>query len=336
MAEEKGSSAPGDRPEAKPGKLRPTVIDHPGGRPDAPASAGAERRPSEARHHGAPRALGPTAIPGVERRRIAVNSEELRKLFPAARPDVIEKALRLVESHVEEEATDRTAVLWGQRAQEDYSRMVSDNLALSRDDALVRATGYLDRMMEILQSIDIEAVGAPTRGGGTIGTYLRGLNRKIDSLDELEAARVELDQLVKLMDAALGDLLDLKERIEKLSRRMDEIGDDVEAAALAAQFLSDHHSKRSPSLSRRFFERSMSLTQSAVQIRGSTAIRATQIEHPLRLINAIQNVALVTLPGWLGSIASLFVLVHGQRGLTQTQTGELARQLRTIVEQLQT
>lgn len=333
---EKGNHLPGEKQEGKTGKLRPTVIDHLGGGAGTAPSAGGAQAPSEPRHPPAPRVFGPTAVPGVERKRIRASLEEFKKLSPGVSPDVLEMALRLVETYVEEEATDRTAVLWGQRSQEDYSELVSKNLSLSQADALLTATGYLNRMMEILRSIDIEAVASDTRAGGTIGEYLKGLNKKIDTLEELEAARVELDQLVKLMSAALDELLDLRERIEKQSRRIDEIGDEVDAAAVAAQFLSDYESKRSPQLSRRFFERSMSLTQSAVQIRGSTTIRATQIEQPLRLIDAIQNVALVTLPGWLGSIASLSVLFRGERKLTPTEAGELARQLRTIVEQMQT
>ena len=326
MAEKNGNRPPGEKPELKTEELRPTVIDRLDDR----------SAPSESRHPAAPRAIGPTMVPGVERKRIAVDHGELKKLSPGATPGVIEGALRLVETYVAEEATERTAVLWGQRSQEDYSDLVSENLSLSRAEPLARATGYLNRMMAILQSIDMEAVGTATRGGGgAIAEYLRGLNHKIDTFKELEAARVELDQLVKLMRAALGDLLDLKERIQRQSRRMEEIGDEMDAAALAAQFLSDYESQRSTEFSRRFFERSISLTQSVAQIRGSTTVRATQIEQPLRLIDAIQNVALVTLPAWLGTIASLFVLQSGRR-LTPTETGELARQLRSIVEQMQT
>jgi len=334
VADEKGNRPPGEKLELKTGKLRPTIIDRLDDRP-APSSAEGVRGLSESRHLVAPRAIGPTMVPGVERKRIPVDLGELKKLSPGATPGVIERALRLVETYVAEDATERTAVLWGQRSQEDYSDLVSENLSLSRAEPLARATGYLNRMMAILRSIDIEAVGTATRRGGAIADYLRGLNHRIDTLNELEAARVELDQLVKLMRAALGDLLDLKERFQRQSRRMDEIGDDMDAAALAAQFLSDYESKRSTEFSRRFFERSMSLTQSVAQIRGSATVRATQIEQPLRLIDAIQNVALVTLPAWLGAIASLSVL-QSERRLTPTETGELARQLRSIVEQMQT
>lgn len=338
MAEEKGSRSPGVDPETKTGKLRPTVIGQldrsgaPAGAPAAPQG----RAPSEPRSTAVPKAFAPTAIPGVERKRIAVGIEEIRRLSPGANPDVLERARRLIETYVEEEASDRAAVLWGQHAQEDYSKLVSETLSLSRADVLVSVTQHLNRAMEILRSIDLEAVGAGRRSGGLIGEYLSGLNKKIDTLDELEAARAELDQLVRLMSAALDDLLNLKERLETQSRRIDEIGDEVEAAAVAAQFLSEHLSARSPELSQRFLERSMSLTQSAVQIRGSTSMRATQIEQPLRFIGAIQNVALVLLPGWLGSIASLSVLSREGRRLTPTEAGDLARQLRNIVEQLQT
>lgn len=334
MAEDKHPRSPGEKQRAITGKLRPTVIDHPGGKAGMPA-AGETQAPS-APAPAAPKAFGPTQIPGVERKRIPVGLGELAKLSPEAKPEVLERARGMLETYVEEEATDRTAVLWGQRSQEGYSALVSETLSLSRAEALVSVTEHLNRMMEILRSMDLKSIATAVPGGGMIGEYLKGMNKKIDTLEELEAALAELNQLVGLMGAALGDLLDLKERIEKQSRRIDEIGDEVEAAALAAQFLSEHESKRLPQLARRFFERSMSLTQSAVQIRGSTSIRATQIEQPLRLIGVIQNVALVMLPGWLGSIASLTVLSREKRKPTPTEAGELARQLRNIVEQLKT
>lgn len=201
MAEEKGQRSPREKLEAKTEKLRPTVIDHLGA--GVPASTGEKQAPSESDHLAAPKTFGPTAVPGVERKRIPVGLEEFKTLSHGARP----RALRLVETYVEEKATDRTAVLWGQRSQEDYSDLVSENLSLSQSDALARATGYLNRMMEILRSIDIEAVVTAMRRGGAVGEFLKGMNRKIDTLTELEVARVELDQLAKLMSAALGDLI---------------------------------------------------------------------------------------------------------------------------------
>lgn len=358
---------PGDRdiesrrskPEGDPGKLRPTVISPPArkirtpvvksdeqsqaeppvGRPVMAmrdirtANSGVPSRPDLLAAPGSV-ALKPTAIPGVERKRIAVELADLRKLSPQARPSVLERALRLVQTFVVEGVSDRQAVLWGHRLQQDYSDLVSRTLELSQAGVLKRVTGYIGRMTEILGSIDLEAVCGGAPASGMLGQYLKKMNRKIDTPEELEAARIELDHLLKLMGEALEQLLLLKETLEQHSRRMEEIGEEVEASALAAEFLSVHLRKGQPALSHRCLERSMSLTQTVAQIRGSTSTRGVQIEQPLRLIGAIQNVALVMVPGWLGSIAALGAMLEGKRKLTPTEAGELAYQLRNIIQQL--
>lgn len=276
----------------------------------------------------------PTTIPGVERKRIAVELTDLRKLSPLAKASVLEQALRLVQGFVPERSGSRQAVLWGHRLQQDHSDLVSRTLELARAEVLDRATRNIDRMGEILASIDIETLCDAGGTLGTLGQYFRRANRKIDTLAELDAARVELDQLVGLMSDALEPLLSLKETLADHSRRIDETGDELEAAALAAQFLSARLRDTRNDLSQRLLERGMSLTQTVAQIRGSTPMRQVQIEHPLRLIGAIQDVALVMVPGWLGSIAALNTLRDGRRKLTHTEAGELAQQLRNILRQL--
>jgi hypothetical protein len=188
-------------------------------------------------------------------------------------------------------------------------------------------------MMALLASIDVAAVAGVADDLG-LGKYLGRLSKRIDTREELRAARREIDQLVKLIAAAMDDLLVLKAEVERSSRRIGELGDDVEASALAAQFLSTYLQRKDEELSRLLLERSMSLTQTALQIRGSASLRDSQIDQPLRLISAIQNVALVMVPGWLGSIASLTAL--GGRKPTPTEANEIAFQLRKILEQLQT
>ena len=282
----------------------------------------------------APAAAKPTAIPGFERRRIAAELADLRRLAPQVRLPVAERALRLVETFVVEGVRDRQAVLWGHRLQQDYSDLVSQSLELAQADLFKRVAGYLGRMTEILVSIDIEAVCGAAPGSGALGGFFKKVNRRIDTPEELDAARAELDQLVRLMGDALEALLSFKERLEKSSKRIEETGDEVEAAALAAQFLSEHLNVKQRALSQRFLDRSISLTQTVAQIRGSTSLRESQIEQPLRLIAAIQNVALVMVPGWLGSIAALTSALATDRKLTPTEAGELAYQLRNIVQQL--
>lgn len=314
------------------GQLGPTIISPPSRKTRVAESS--DRSPVSAPLGGT--VTRPTAIPGVERRRIAVELSDLRKLSPLAKASVLEQALPLVQGFVPGRGNSRQAVLWGHRLQQEHSDLVSRTLELSCADVLDRATRHIDRMGEILSSIDSEALCDASGTLGTLGQYFRRANRKIDTPGEFDAARIELDQLVRLMGEALEQLLSLKEALEDHSRRIDKTGDELEASALAAQFLSAHLRDTQPPLSERFLERSMSLTQTVAQIRGSTPIRQVQVERPSRLIGAIQDVALVTVPGWIGSIASLNTLRDGRRKLTPTEAGELAHQLRNILRQLNT
>ncbi|MBI2766643.1 MAG: hypothetical protein HYX53_12145 [Chloroflexi bacterium] len=295
---------------------------------------GAATHPASGRPAAAPHVTAPTAIAGTARERIAVTSDDLESLAPGTDPGLRERAVRLIEGYVAEDASGGTVVLWGHELQRAYADLVSDTLARSQADVLTRVTVHLNRMTDILRSIDLVAVAGAPRNGGGFGNIFKKMSKKIDTREELQAAREELDQLVKLMSAATDDLLKLRIQIEQSSSRIDELGKEVEASALAAQFLSTYFQDKSEDISRRFLERSMSLTQTALQIRGSVTMRESQIEQPLRLISAIQNVALVMVPGWLGSIASLTVL--SGRTPTPTEAGEMSFQLRKILEQMQT
>lgn len=360
MPEDKSIGPAPPEPEKGRGALRPTVID-PGNarsRPAANSGSGAsgtrplvsptviERavggaptsRPARIADQTAPRRLpagaAPTAIPGVERKRIPVDIADFRKLSPQTRASALEGALRLVETFVPGRDDDRQAVLWGHGLQQDYSNLVSRTLEFSQADILKKVTGYIGRMTDILGSIDLEAISGVAPVAGRFGQYLKGMNRKIDTPVELQSARLELDQLVKLMGNALQELLSLKETLAKHARQIEAMGDKVDAAALAAQFLSEHLKEGQPALSQRFLERAMSLIQTLTQIRGNASLREAQIEQPLRLIAAIQNVALVTVPGWLVSIAGVITMLESKRKLTPTEAGELAYQLRNILQQL--
>lgn len=76
----------------------------------------------------------------------------------------------------------------------------------------------------------------------------------------------------------------------------------------------------------------MSLTQTLALIREGGATRKFLLEQPTLVVTAIQDVALVMLPGFIGSIASLAVLSAGT--ISRTDAGELASQLTDIVGRL--
>lgn len=276
----------------------------------------------------------PTAIIGVEPARIAVTGESLRKLSPGVRPGTVERAMRLIAGVVPAKLTDRMAIMWGHELQQSYGTLVADSLTLSQAPVFRKVAGYLTRMMDILQSVDI--MTAYGHGEGGVGSLLKGVNRRIDRPSELKAACGELEQLVRLMNDSLKELLALKERLESFRVAMDNIAVDVEAAALSALYISEHVRAGNPTLAERLTDRSMSLTQTLTQIRAGSSVRDIQIEHPVRMASAIQNVALVAMPDLLASIAAITLLAGRASGVSRTAAGEVKYKLDAIIGQLAT
>lgn len=324
MSEDNNNAASDPKRKEESRSLRPTVF--------APPRKSRQHAPASGANAQAARV--PTAIPGLERTRIAVRISDLKTLSPGAAPQVYTRALALIDACLPEKVTERKAVLWGHALQKAHSDLVTQTLRLTQAPVLRKVEGYLARMLEILGSIDLMSV-CGHGGAGVLGQYFKGLNKKVDTPDELDMAQAELESLVEYMNGALEELLALKATLEQHSSAVRDIADGVEASALAALALSRYFEPKSGVLATRFTERSNRLTQTLAQIRGSDATREMQIEQPIRMVSAIQHVALVMMPGWLGSIASALTLL-GRRSLTKTEAGELTYQLREIISQLTT
>lgn len=318
-------------------RLRPTVIGpsgaslrkaaHAGTPPDAlPAPAAAPQAP-------APVVRQATAIPGAQRERIDVPPGELERLSPGATASAYMQARALIGAFLVDKATERKAILWGHDLQKAYSDLMSQALTLSRSPVLRKVEGYLARTMDILGSIDL--VAACGHGAsGVVGRMLQRVNARIDTPAELQQAQAELDELVALMSAALQELLDLKDGLLDAAERTDAASAQIEAAAIAALFLSQHLRNRKDAVAQRFAERAMSLTQTLALIREGGATRNVQLEQPIRMVGTIQDVALLMLPGLTGSIASIAARSAAKAVITPTEAGELAYRLRDILERL--
>jgi hypothetical protein len=267
---------------------------------------------------------------------MAVDAADLRKLAPGVRPATAEEALRLARMVVPSRLSHRSVVMWGHSLQQDYTNLVSRTLELTQSEILGSVSAHVGRMIELLSSIDVEAVCGAAAPSGLFSQYFKGINRRIDTPAELQRARTELDQLLRLMNDAFRPLLGFRDVLDQHAREIDALGDAAEAASLAALFLADHFKQSEPLLAQRFTERSMSLTQTVAQIRSGSPMRSAQMEQPLQLLATIQNVALVMVPGWLGSIAALSSLQNTPRQPTPTEARELANQLRDILQQFQT
>lgn len=309
-------------------RLRPTIVSP----PERKAAAVPPSRVKETASS-VPTVMRPTAIIGSERQRLDIDADQLRVFSPQAARPVIDRALSLLSSFVTEKASERRAILWGQDIQKSYTDAVGHALALSQSQILAKSQGYIARMLEILGSFDLMT---SRDNGGMLSGLARRLNGKVDTLEELSAARGELERLTGLMGAALDELLTLRAAIEQNVGAHDVIAVDAEAAALAALFLSDHLRAIRPAIADRFMERSLSLTQTLAQIRSNSPLRSLQVDHPIRLIAAIQNVSLVLMPDFLANLAAIHSLSMQKGMLTPTEAGELNYKLRDIIHQLKT
>ena len=317
-------------------KLRPTVVEPPARSPRKAGGASARRTDASAPVvEAGPAVRKPTAIPGAERRRIDVQPQALERLSPGAAAHVYAQATALIGAFVVDKATERKAILWGHDLQQVYSDLVTQALALSRSPVLRKVEGYLTRTMDILGSIDLLAA-CGHGSSGVVGRMLKWPSARIDTPGELALAQAELEKLVALMAAALQELLDRRDQLLRVAERTDAASAQLEAAAVAALFLAEHLRNQKDAVAQRFTERAMSLTQTLALIRQCGATRTLQIEQPIRMVGAIQDVALVILPGFLASIAAVAALPASKARITPTEAGELAYQLQHVVEKLKT
>jgi len=319
---------PGEKNNGPKNHPGPTIVPTP--LPRKKAAAQPEVRASSAAPVKPGGELRPTAIAGVERKRIPVEPSQLRALSPGCDQKVCALAIARLDGFVVEKASERKAILWGHDTQQAYSDLVTETLALSQTPIFRRVEGYIDRMTEILAAIDIVAAS----GAGGIGSFFRNVNSKIDTPEELDTAQRELDQLVKHMSRGLGELLDLKDKLEGQVSRLEELAMEAEAGSLAALFLAQYFQRDKSALAECFTQRSMSLTQTLAQIRQNDAVREIQIKYPLRLVSAIQDVALVAMPDVIASIAALVSMVGRKTNLSPTEAGELNYKLRDILNRL--
>lgn len=308
-------------------KLRPTIVTP----PRRTVAAGKEAGPRQVTINDKA-ILQPTAIIGTKRERLAVDASDLRLLSPDASKLVVDRTLALLAVFVTEKASERKAILWGQDTQKTYTDAVGKALTLSQSPVLAKAQGYIARMLEILISFDLDgSVG----DGGILAGVLKRLNGKTDTLEELAAARGELERLISLMGTALDELLKLRDMIEENIGTHDAIATEAESAALAALYLAEHLRPARPGVAECFVERSLSLTQTLAQIKANGPFRDMQVDHPIRLIRAIQNVTLVSMPDFLANLAAINSL-SAQKELTPTEASELNYKLRQIIHQLKT
>ncbi len=334
-----------DRPP-QPGRLQPTVMKPPKERarttrtatpapepsalqPSASQPPGSQASPPQA---AAPGVATPTVVAGVRRQRIQVGMAELQALAPGAPMPVYDAAVRMVREVVDARMSDRRAVLWGHDVQKAYGDRVTGTFSLAQDPVVEQARAWVGRMSAILRDIDVMAVCGHGKGG-LLGTLAKAVGNRIDTPRELSSALDELRLLLERTGGAIDRLLQLKERLQQHIDAIARIEVEIEASALAALFLSGHFATRSPELAQAFTDRSMSLTATLAQMRQNDPIYRLQLQQPLQLISAIQNVALVSLPACVAGMSALLALLSN-RGASPTEARDMHYQLRDLIGQL--
>ncbi len=317
-------------PDGEP--LRPTVMKAPPPRErtekkEKPAPAAA---PAMAPDAPPATVSGPTTVSGTRRERIEATLGAIQALSPASSVNTCKAAAQMIEAFPVGKANDRRAVLWGHELQKSYSERITKTLALAQEPLIEQARTHVARMMEILGAIDLMAVYGHGKSG-IFGALTRSMNNSIDTAEELESALSELRLLVDRLGTAIERLLGLADRVREHADVIRQLESDMQAAAVAAVFLSDYFAHEQLELAQRFTDRAMSLTASIVQLQQGETVRRIQIEQPLQLINTIQNVALVALPAF---IANLTGLLTATKKASFTEASDASHQLRDILMQL--
>ena len=279
---------------------------------------------------------GPTRIPGAVSTRINVTVALLRTTNPHANEVTLEQVCTMIRAVSVDTLTPKHAIIWGHDVQSEYGELVTECLKLSQSGTLTKVRTNINRTLEILEAIDIAAVcGVGTKKTGFIGGLIKKATIAIDSLPELNEAIKELQQLHKLMTGAMEKLLELRGKLDEITSKTDRLVRSIEVYAIAAQFLADHIKQIGQNeLALSFEQRSMSLTQTIAQIQSNDLMRKQQVEEPLRLITVVQDVALVSVPGWIGSIVAIKTMLEGTNKPTVTEVNELSDQKQQITDRL--
>jgi uncharacterized protein YaaN involved in tellurite resistance len=311
-----GGEAPASPPSLP--KLKPTAIHIP---PPAPQQTA--------------KAKAPTVF-GVQRKRIPATIDDLRKQNSHTDQKVLETALQLILATNVEEMDDDQCILWGKTQQEKYTACVNENLKLSQTGAAADVIRQLTRLQEVLGQIDFERLFGLEKG------FFSKLTRESSEkrLAFFGRIQTEMNQIINLLAPKEQELLDHQNKVQALIRRIHSADGDMEAYAIAADFLANYlrqeyaNDSEKKRLANLLEQRSMLLTRSIGQIRANAPLLKQQEEQPLNLINCIQSTVLVEVPNWLNTYASLRGVLEGKQTPTMTQIDELSRGRNAIIGNL--
>lgn len=280
----------------------------------------------------APTSAQPTTIAGVKPERLKVDIDELHELAPNTSDEVRKEAVRQLQALTTNMLTRHRAQRWGQEAEQACVARFGGSAVPASAPFIDQARADVVRLTDVLAAIDLKAVCGHARGS-LLGGLARSMSRRVDTPAKLGDALDELRALLQSLDADVGRLLSLKNGLRQRADVFEQAQRELEAAALAAQFLSGRLAAQDPAIAQHFAERSTSLAATLAQSRHGDNAHRIQIQHPLQLIAAIQNVALAKLPAFINELAALQALAKSGQAFP-AEALNMSYRLRDIIHQL--
>ena len=280
--------------------------------------------------------FGPSAIQGNRRNRLPITLDNINNEFGDLSNADNELILQLILETNIEASSPSSITLWQQSLQKSYSDQVMIMLQMTRHESLDIAETRVHRVLDILQSIDLRGV-LEFNKDGFFTKFLKLSNAEYDSPEELQNAEKELSQLVEVLNRESETLLQLHQRLSQIQEEIKRLENRVLCAANAANYLIKYFEKQGEAgskLSRQFEDRAMSLTKTRSQMLQNEAARKIQLDHLNQLLFTVQDVILVMLPDWLGSISAILSMLGMKKVVTLTEVMDLSDRQKKIISHL--
>jgi hypothetical protein len=251
---------------------------------------------------------------------VEVSQPALAQRFPAAMPEALQQAQRLLQATIVDTLSASQAARWGDEAQQRYGVLVDASLQISQATTVQTSLRHLARLHALLQSL-ADAWQAPAKSP----LWFWKSNAGPAAL--LQASQGELAQLRQHLADALPALRSLQAELRGIGSELAPLAVQLEALSLAAHYVADTLDAATDPRAHALMQRASALAQTVLHIHGGLQLRQGS-QHSLDgLVHRIQDTVLLALPAWLEKVA----LATQARQLNDTGRYALAQQLQGLL-----
>jgi hypothetical protein len=251
---------------------------------------------------------------------VEVSLPALAQRFPAAMPEALQQAQRLLQATIVDTLSASQAARWGEEAQQRYGVLVDASLQITQATTVQTSLRHVARLHALLQGIADEWV-APAK------SPLLFWKSNAGPAAQLQASQGELAQLRQHLAEALPALRGLQADLQGIGSELAPLAVQLGALSLAAHYLADTLDSAADPRAHALMQRASALAQTVLHIHGGLQLRQGS-QHSLDgLIHRIQDTVLLALPAWMEKVA----LATQARQLNDTERYALAQQLQGLL-----